>query len=127
MKHYLESTETVLEEVKSSPEGLTSEEAAKRLGEFGSNKLDDPPKPTLLARFIEQFKNPMILVLLAAAVISAITGIISEGKLEADVFIILFVVIANAVLGVYQENKAESAIAALQAMSAARYSVRASS
>lgn len=123
MKHYLESTETVLEEVKSSPEGLTSEEAAKRLGEFGSNKLDDPPKPTLLARFLEQFKNPMILVLLAAAVISAITGIISEGKLEADVFIILFVVIANAVLGVYQENKAESAIAALQAMSAAQSKV----
>ncbi|MBQ3947842.1 MAG: HAD-IC family P-type ATPase, partial [Ruminococcus sp.] len=67
--------------------------------------------------------NPMILVLLAAAVISAITGIISEGKLDADVFIILFVVIANAVLGVYQENKAESAIEALQAMSAAQSKV----
>ena len=123
MKHYLETTEKVLEEVKSTSSGLTSEEAAKRLGEFGENKLDDPPKPTLLARFIEQFKNPMILVLLAAAVISAITGIISEGKLEADVFIILFVVIANAVLGVYQENKAESAIEALQAMSAAQSKV----
>lgn len=123
MKHYLETTETVLDEVKSTKAGLTSEEAAKRLNEYGANKLDEPPKPTLLARFIEQFKNPMILVLLAAAVISAITGIISEGKLEADVFIILFVVIANAVLGVYQENKAESAIEALQAMSAAQSKV----
>ena len=123
MKHYLESTESVLKEVESSASGLTAEEAAKRLEKVGQNKLDEPPKPTLLARFIEQFKNPMILVLIAAAVISAITGIISEGKLEADVFIILFVVLANAVLGVYQENKAESAIEALQAMSAAQSKV----
>ena len=113
MKHYLESTDSVLKEVNSSVSGLTKEEAAKRLETNGKNKLDEPPKPTLMARFIEQFKNPMILVLIAAAVISAITGIISEGKLDADVFIILFVVIANAVLGVYQENKAESAIEAL--------------
>ena len=123
MKHYLESIESVFKEVDSSASGLTAEEAAKRLKTTGQNKLDEPPKPTLLARFIEQFKNPMIIVLIAAAVISAITGIISEGKLEADVFIILFVVIANAVLGVYQENKAESAIDALQAMSAAQSKV----
>ena len=123
MKHYLETTENVLKEVESSASGLTAEEAAKRLEKVGQNKLDEAPKPTLLARFIEQFKNPMILVLLAAAVISAVTGIISEGKLDADVFIILFVVIANAVLGVYQENKAESAIEALQAMSAAQSKV----
>ena len=123
MKHYLESTEAVLKEVKSSEQGISSEEAEKRLSEFGKNKLDEAPKPTLLARFVEQFKNPMILVLLAAAIVSAITGIVSEGKLEADVFIILFVVIANAVLGVYQENKAESAIEALQAMSAAQSKV----
>ena len=123
MKHYLETAEAVLEEVKSTPNGLTSDEAKKRLTECGENKLDEPPKPTLLARLIEQFKNPMILVLIAAAVVSAATGLISEGKLDADVFIILFVVIANAVLGVYQENKAESAIAALQAMSAAQSKV----
>ncbi|SHM12054.1 cation-translocating P-type ATPase [Ruminococcus flavefaciens] len=123
MKHYLESTDSVLKEVDSSASGLTAEEAKKRLETVGQNKLDEPPKPTLMARFIEQFKNPMILVLIAAAVISAITGIISEGKLDADVFIILFVVIANAVLGVYQENKAESAIEALQAMSAAQSKV----
>ena len=123
MKHYLESTEAVLKEVESTAAGLTKDEAAKRLEKVGQNKLDEPPKPTLLARFIEQFKNPMIIVLIAAAVISAITGIVSEGKLDADVFIILFVVIANAVLGVYQENKAESAIEALQAMSAAQSKV----
>ncbi|MBP5378611.1 MAG: cation-translocating P-type ATPase [Ruminococcus sp.] len=124
MKHYLETTDSVLKEVESSASGLTAEEAAKRLEQVGQNKLDEAPKPTLLARFIEQFKNPMILVLIAAAVISAITGLIGEEhKLDADVFIILFVVIANAVLGVYQENKAESAIEALQAMSAAQSKV----
>ncbi len=123
MKHYLETCEAVLEDVQSTPNGLTAEEAKSRLQTYGENKLAEAPKPTLLARFIEQFKNPMILVLLAAAVISAVTGIISEGKLEADVFIILFVVIANAVLGVYQENKAEAAIEALQAMSAAQSKV----
>ncbi len=123
MKFYLESTEKVLEEVKSSKQGLTADEAKKRLEQDGLNKLDEPPKPTLLARFAEQFKNPMIIVLIVAAVVSAITGIISEGKLDADVFIILFVVIANAVLGVYQENKSESAIEALQAMSASQSKV----
>ncbi|MCR4761152.1 MAG: cation-translocating P-type ATPase [Oscillospiraceae bacterium] len=123
MKHYLESTDTVLRELKSNPAGLTAAEAKERLGQYGENKLDEPPKATLAQRFLEQFKNPMILVLLAAAVISAVTGIISEGKLEADVFIILFVVLANAVLGVYQENKAEAAIEALQAMSAAQSKV----
>ena len=123
MKHYLETAEAVLDEVQSSKEGLNAAEAASRLAKNGPNKLDEPPQKTLLARFLEQFKNPMILVLLAAAVVSAVTGIIQEGRLEADVFIILFVVIANAVLGVYQENKAEAAIAALQAMSAAQSKV----
>ncbi|MBR5371139.1 MAG: cation-translocating P-type ATPase [Oscillospiraceae bacterium] len=123
MKHYLESAEAVLSEVQSTKQGLTADEAKKRLAANGPNKLDEPPGKTLLQRFLAQFKDPMILVLLAAAVISAITGIINEGKLDADVFIILFVVIANAVLGVYQENKAEAAIAALQAMSAAQSKV----
>ncbi len=123
MKHYLEPTDAVLREVRSSADGLTAEEAAKRLSEHGPNLLEEPPKKTTLQRFLEQFRNPMILVLLAAAVISAVTGLIGDGRLDADVFIILFVVIANAVLGVYQENKAEAAIAALQAMSAAQSKV----
>lgn len=120
MKHYLVAAEEVLQEVGSNKQGLSQEEAAARLRKNGSNKLEEPPKKSLLTRFLEQFKNPMIIVLLAAAVISGITGVIAQGKLEADVFIILTVVIANAVLGVYQENKAEAAIAALQAMSAAQ-------
>lgn len=123
MKHYLVSTDEVLAEVKSTEAGLSSQEAAERLKANGPNRLEEPPKKSLLARFVEQFKNPMILVLIVAAVVSAMTGIVAEGHLEPDAFIILFVVIANAVLGVYQENKAEAAIAALQAMSAAQSKV----
>lgn len=123
MKHYLVSADEVLQEVKSTASGLTAHEAADRLAKNGENKLAEPPKTSLVMRFLAQLKDPMILVLIAAAAVSAITGIISEGKLEADVFIILFVVIANAVLGVYQENKAEAAIAALQAMSASQSKV----
>ena len=123
MKHYLVSTKEVLDEVNSTSNGLTAKEAADRLAKNGPNKLAEPPKQSLLSRFLGQFKDPMILVLLAAAIVSALTGIIAEGKLEADVFIILFVVLANAILGVYQENKAEAAIAALQAMSAAQSKV----
>ena len=124
MKHYLETADAVLTELHTSEAGLTASEAADRLAKQGPNRLDDPPKPTLLARFLEQFRNPMILVLLAAAVISGITGVIEDGRLDADVFIILFVVLANAVLGVYQENKAEAAIEALQAMSASHSRVK---
>ena len=123
MKHYLVSADEVLQEVNSTASGLTAHEAADRLAKNGENKLAEPPKTSLVMRFLAQLKDPMILVLIAAAAVSAITGIISEGKLEADVFIILFVVIANAVLGVYQENKAEAAIAALQAMSASQSKV----
>lgn len=123
MKYYLHTAEEVLGEVGSTADGLTEETAGQRLAEHGENRLEEPPKPSLFARFLSQFKNPMILVLLAAAVVSAITGILSEGKLDADVFIILFVVIANAVLGVYQENKAEAAIEALQKMSEAQSKV----
>ena len=56
MKHYLEPADRVLEEVHSSPTGLTAEDAAKRLANHGPNKLDDPPQKSLAQRFLEQFK-----------------------------------------------------------------------
>jgi len=118
MKHYLETVERVLDEVKSTENGLTSAEAAARLERDGKNQLAEGKKTTLAQRFLEQIKDPMIIILLVAAVVSGVTAVYSNESL-ADVFIILFVVVLNAVLGVLQESKAEKAIDALKEMSAA--------
>ena len=118
MKHYCESVEAVFAETGSCPEGLSAVEAEKRLAANGKNKLKEAKKESVVKQFFAQMADPMILILLAAAFISALTSRYS-GEGFADVFIILFVVIVNAVLGVYQENKAEKAIEALQQMSAA--------
>ena len=118
MKYYCEDAAAVLKEVGSSESGLSSEEAVKRLERDGRNELAAEKKDSLIKRFFAQMLDPMIIILLAAAAISAVLAV-AEGESFADVVIILFVVIVNAVLGVYQENKAEKAIEALQAMSAA--------
>ena len=118
MKFYLESFDHALTETNSTPEGLTAQEAAKRLEENGRNRLKDPEKTSVMKRFFRQLADPMIIILIAAAVISAVTSVYEQESF-ADVFIIIAVVLINAVLGVYQESKAEKAIAALQEMSAA--------
>ena len=118
MKFYSESVDRVLEETSANRGGLTSSEAEKRLAENGKNKLREAKKDSIIKQFFKQMADPMIIILLVAAAISAVTSIY-EGEGVADVIIILFVVIVNAVLGVYQENKAEKAIEALQEMSAA--------
>lgn len=118
MKEYLEGLEAVFRKVNSTADGLTSAEAEKRLSENGKNKLAEKKKDSIIKQFFSQMADPMIIILLAAAFISAVTSRVS-GDGMADVFIILFVVVVNAVLGVYQENKAEKAIEALQQMAAA--------
>ena len=118
MKEYLESVEEVLKEQNSSEEGLSSQEAEKRLAEFGRNRLEEGKKDSLLKRFLDELADPMIIILIVAAVISGITAVY-EGESFADVIIIMAVVIINAVLGVVQESKAEAAIAALQEIAAA--------
>lgn len=99
--------------------GLSAQSAAARLAENGPNALAQGEKKTLLARFFDQFKDFMIIVLLVAALISGF--IVHEW---ADAFIILAVVILNAVFGVFQESKAEEAIDALQKMSTPNAHVR---
>ena len=118
MKSYELSAEDVLREQQSDPGGLTGQEAGKRLEQYGPNKLKEAKKATLLERFIDQLKDPMLIILMCAAAVSAVTSIIS-GESLAEVFIILIVVLLNAVLGVFQESKAEAAIEALQTMTAA--------
>ena len=121
MKYYLESAEAVFNEVQSSPEGLSSTEAAARLEKNGKNKLAEAKKDSTLKKFFDQMKDPMIIILLVAAVISAATEMIEAGGFvpPTDSIIILVVVLINAILGVVQENKAEKAVEALQKMSAA--------
>ena len=115
---YLQSAEEVLRSQGSQRGGLTSQEAAARLEKHGPNRLQEAKKITNLQRFLQQLKDPMLLILMAAAAVSAVTSILSGEKLT-EVIIILAVVLLNAVLGVVQESKAEAAIEALQTMTAA--------
>lgn len=120
MKEYLKPIEEVISGVKSGLSGLSSADAAKRLEENGKNKLAEGKKDSLIKRFLSQLADPMIIILIVAAVISAVTATFGgEGEGYADVVIIMVVVIINAVLGVYQESKAEKAIEALQEIAAA--------
>ena len=118
MKFYCEDQRKVLSSLNTSEEGLSSAEAKRRLEANGKNKLAAAKGKSLVRRFLEQLADPMIIILLVAAVISGVLAVV-ENESFADVIIILAVVIVNAVLGVYQESKAEKAIEALQEMSAA--------
>lgn len=118
MEPYLQTTTQVLTAQNTSPDGLTAQEAERRLGVFGHNKLAEEKPTTLFQRFLSQFADPMIYVLLTAAILSGITAVY-QGESLADVAIILGVVVLNAVMGVVQERKAEQAIAALKTMTAA--------
>ena len=118
LRYYDSGEDLALSALKSTRQGLSREEAAARLEKKGKNRLAQPKKDSLIKRFFLQMTDPMILVLLAAALVSGILAAY-QGESFADVIIILAVVIINAVLGVYQESKAERAIEALQEMAAA--------
>ena len=118
-KTYTQSVDEVLHDLGVSADGLTTAQAKERLETYGPNKLKEAPKPTLLQRFLAQLKDPMLIILLIAAGVSALTGMLANENEWAEVIIILAVVLLNAILGVFQESKAEAAIEALQTMTAA--------
>ena len=118
MQFYLKSVEETTAEIQSQAGGLTEAEAQARLAQNGKNKLKEAEKASLIKRFFDQMADPMIIILIVAALISGVTSFYSNEGFT-DVIIILAVVIINAVLGVYQESKAEKAIEALQEMAAA--------
>ncbi|MBE6468677.1 MAG: cation-translocating P-type ATPase [Coriobacteriaceae bacterium] len=123
-KEYLASAEDVLESQGSSAEqGLAAATATERLASVGPNKLEEGEKTPLWKRFFEQMADPMVIMLIVAAAISAISGAVQGEADIADVVIIMIVVIINSVLGVVQEAKSEQALEALQEMSAAQSKV----
>lgn len=119
---YLESSDSVVSKLESNvSQGLSEAEVKKRQEEYGFNELETEEKTTLLQKFIEQFKDFMIIVLLVAAAVS----VVAEGMEGlTDAFIILLVVILNAIMGVFQEAKAEEAIDALRKMASPSAKVR---
>ena len=123
MKVYNLNKEEVLEKLKSNENGLTEEEAKKRLAEDGLNKLKESKKESNLVKFLSQFKNLMILVLLIAAVVSFIISYINKES-YLDSIIILLIVIINAVLGYLEERKADEAIESLKKMQTTKVKVR---
>ena len=121
LPYHIQTGDEVLKEVDSSKEGLTSSQAQSRLEAYGKNELEEGENRGLLAKFIDQFKDLMIIILLVAAALSVIT----EGMHGlTDALIILAVVILNAAFGVYQEGQAEAAIEALKDMSSPLARVR---
>ena len=114
--YYNMNSEDTLKEVNSSKGGISQKEASDRLLKYGYNKLRETKKKSFLARFIDQFKNVMLIILIIAAILSAFVSH-KTGEPFTDTIIILFVVFLNAILGVIQESKAEKAIEALKKMS----------
>ncbi len=123
MEYYLENPEKAMQELHTSEKGLDSAEAAARLEKNGKNRLKEEEKQTGWQKFLESIMDPMILMLLGAALVQVIVTILeSRGSYSigafTDVFVILAVVIINAVMSLVQENKAEAAMAALMEMTA---------
>ena len=107
-------TEKLLE--TNSTNGLSSEEVSKRREKYGYNELKAKKKKTLIIKFLEQFKDFMIIVLIISAIVSGVVGVM-QGEGITDTIIIMIVIIVNAIIGVAQENKAEKSLEALQKLS----------
>ena len=116
-KWFHKSVKEVIKTLNTDEEkGLSQEEVSKRYEKYGKNELKAKPKKSLFVKFLEQFKDFMIIVLIIAAIVSGIVGI-HEGEGIADTIIILIVVVVNAIIGVAQESKAEKSLEALQKLS----------
>ena len=120
MEYFSSKAEQVLQSLQTDPaQGLSAAEAAKRLEQHGANVLREKKKKTNLQRFLDQFKDVMILILIAAAIVSFVVACVEGNPGEFfEPALILLIVILNAVMGMLQESKAEKALDALKSMSA---------
>jgi Ca2+-transporting ATPase len=112
MTRHQKDIENIIDELHSSPHGLSGDEAKKRLEKYGLNVLKEKKKKTPFMMFLDQFRDFMILVLIAAAIVSGVVGELT------DTIAIVVIVVLNAVIGFVQEYRAEKAIAALKKMAA---------
>ena len=115
MKYYDEEVDKVLASLETSEEGLSTQEAQARLNRYGLNKLKEVNKKSKLSKFLDQFKDMMIIVLLIAAVFSGISSYLN-GEAYTDTIVIIAVVLLNAIMGFAQELKADSAVESLKKM-----------
>ena len=120
MEYFSSKVEQVLQSLQTDPaQGLSAAEAARRLEQHGANVLREKKKKTNLQRFLDQFKDVMILILIAAAIVSFVIACVEGNPGEFfEPALILLIVILNAVMGMLQESKAEKALDALKSMSA---------
>ena len=120
MLYHHQKSDAALAELRTDPvRGLTAGEAASRLEKHGENRLQEKKKKSNLQRFADQFKDAMILILIAAAVVSFVIACVEGDPKEFfEPALILLIVVANAVIGVMQESKAEKALDALKGLSA---------
>lgn len=113
------SIEQVRRELKTNLNlGLTNEEAKERLKKYGENKLQDKKKESIFIKFIKQFNDFMIIILILASIISAVVTKMEGSNDYIDSIIIIAIVVFNAIMGLVQENKAEKSLEALKKMSA---------
>ena len=120
MIFYHETGENVLKELGSDASyGLTDEQVLQRKQQYGENRLREKKKKTNLQRFLDQFKDVMILILIGAALISFVVACVEGNPKEFfEPALILLIVVVNAIMGVMQESKAEKALDALKGLSA---------
>ena len=120
MQFHSESLDAVMQNLESNPDlGLSSEQVRQKLSQYGENNLTEKKKKTNFQRFLDQFKDVMILILLAAAAVSFVIAFMEGNSKEFfEPVLILLIVIINAVMGVVQESKAEKALDALKSLSA---------
>ncbi len=117
--YFNRTAQQTLEDLQSTPQGLTQSQASQRLAQYGENKLAEKKKKTNLQRFVEQFKDAMIIILLIAAAISFVIACVEGDPMEFfEPVLIPLIVVLNAVMGMVQESKAEKALDALKNMSA---------
>lgn len=121
---YTKELNQVFNELNTRQGGLTEDEANKRLEKYGANNLKEKKKESLFIKFIKQFNDFMIIVLIIAAIISAIVAKTNGSGDYIDSIIIIAIVIFNAIMGLIQEEKAEKSLEALKKMSAPNAKVR---